>query len=101
MTIEKVKLATALTDFVDAHPLADLNAQRMFRALLPDALIKATSLQPDGTYFVATGDIPAMWLRDATFQVLPYVQLVKAIPDLEVILKGVLRRELDFIQLDP
>ncbi len=101
MTIEKAKLATALTDFVDAHPLADLNAQRMFRALLPDALIKATSLQPDGTYFVATGDIPAMWLRDATFQVLPYVQLVKAIPDLEVILKGVLRRELDFIQLDP
>ncbi|VTU61344.1 hypothetical protein [Lactobacillus rhamnosus DSM 14870] [Lacticaseibacillus rhamnosus] len=31
-----------------------------------------------------------MWLRDATFQVLPYVQLVKAIPDLEVILKGCL-----------
>ena len=37
MTIEKAKLATALTDFVDAHPLADLNRQRMIRALLPDA----------------------------------------------------------------
>ncbi|MFK5281602.1 glycoside hydrolase family 125 protein, partial [Lacticaseibacillus paracasei] len=91
----------ALTAFADEHPLPDAPAQQMFRTLLPDALMKATSRQADGTYFVATGDIPAMWLRDATFQVLPYVQLIKDVPDLKPILEGVLRRELAFVQLDP
>ncbi|MBF5066678.1 glycoside hydrolase family 125 protein, partial [Salmonella enterica subsp. enterica serovar Istanbul] len=85
----------------EAHPLPDTATQTMFRTLLPDALVKATRRQPDGTYFVATGDIPAMWLRDATFQVLPYVQLIKDIPDLKPILEGVLRRELAFVRLDP
>ncbi|RXT30786.1 metal-independent alpha-mannosidase [Lacticaseibacillus chiayiensis] len=98
---EKSALATALMDYADAHPLPDAAAQKMFRTLLPDALVKATRRQPDGTYFVATGDIPAMWLRDATFQVLPYVQLIEDIPDLKPILGGVLRRELAFVRLDP
>ncbi|MDE3283648.1 glycoside hydrolase family 125 protein [Lacticaseibacillus parahuelsenbergensis] len=98
---EKSALATALTEYAEAHPLPDTATQTMFRTLLPDALVKATRRQPDGTYFVATGDIPAMWLRDATFQVLPYVQLIKDIPDLKPILEGVLRRELAFVRLDP
>ena len=101
---EKLKLnelAAALTAFADSHPLPNEAAQTMFRSLLPDALVKATRRQPDGTYFVATGDIPAMWLRDATFQVLPYVQLVHDIPGLKPVLEGVLKRELAYVRLDP
>ncbi|MGO2476247.1 MAG: glycoside hydrolase family 125 protein, partial [Lacticaseibacillus paracasei] len=101
MTEDSRPLAAALTAFADEHPLPYAPAQQMFRTLLPDALMKATSRQADRTYFVATGDIPAMWLRDATFQVLPYVQLIKDVPDLKPILEGVLRRELAFVQLDP
>ncbi|BDZ32300.1 glycoside hydrolase family 125 protein [Lactiplantibacillus sp. WILCCON 0030] len=73
----------------------------LFHSLLSDAVAKATSAEADGTFFVKTGDIPAMWLRDATFQVLPYIKLMKAVPELKNILIGVLRRELRYVQHDP
>ncbi len=61
-----------------------------------------TALQPceDGTYFVLTGDIPAMWLRDSAAQVTHYLPLAK---DAEVgaVLKGVIRRQLTYLSIDP
>lgn len=54
----------------------------------------------DGTFFVITGDIPAMWLRDSSAQVSHYLPLAS---DREVgrILEGVIRRQLDYITIDP
>ena len=57
MTEDSRPLAAALTAFADEHPLPDAPAQQMFRTLLPDALMKATSRQADGTYFVVIGDV--------------------------------------------
>lgn len=54
----------------------------------------------DGTYFVLTGDIPAMWLRDSAAQVHHYVPLAKQ-DDVAQILEGVLRRQLMYIEIDP
>ena len=61
-----------------------------------------TALVPkeDGTIFVLTGDIPAMWLRDSSAQVNHYVELAE---DKEVaeIIKGVIRRQFKYILIDP
>lgn len=54
----------------------------------------------DGTYFVLTGDIPAMWLRDSAAQVTHYIQLAKD-PEMGKIVEGVIRRQLMYVEIDP
>ena len=54
----------------------------------------------DGTIFVLTGDIPAMWLRDSTAQVTHYVKLAKD-EEVKKILSGVILRQLKYIEIDP
>lgn len=51
--------------------------------------------------FVITGDIDAMWLRDSTAQVWPYLPLVKDDPRLKQLIAGVINRQKKCILLDP
>ena len=51
--------------------------------------------------FVYTGDIHAMWLRDSAAQVWPYVDLAKNDRKLQKMLRGVIRRQLKCINIDP
>lgn len=55
----------------------------------------------DGSYFVITGDIPAMWLRDSAAQVRPYVKFAKEDPELQKILEGVIAKQAEFVCIDP
>jgi meiotically up-regulated gene 157 (Mug157) protein len=50
--------------------------------------------------YVITGDIDAMWLRDSTAQVWPYLSLVKNDQHLQQLIKGVINRQLKCIHLD-
>jgi len=51
--------------------------------------------------YVVTGDIDAMWLRDSSAQVWPYLPLAKEDPKLRALLEGVIRRQARMILLDP
>ncbi|HKJ93563.1 MAG TPA: glycoside hydrolase family 125 protein [Longimicrobiales bacterium] len=51
--------------------------------------------------FVITGDIEAMWLRDSSAQVWPYVPLAKGDEALRGMLEGVIRRQTACIRIDP
>ena len=51
--------------------------------------------------YVITGDIDAMWLRDSTAQVWPYLPLMKADKNLKALIKGVINRQTKCILLDP
>jgi len=50
---------------------------------------------------VYTGDIHAMWLRDSSGQVWPYIQLANNDPQLKAMLAGVIRRQFKCINIDP
>ncbi len=51
--------------------------------------------------YVITGDIDAMWLRDSSAQVWPYLPLCKEDKDLQQLIKGVINRQVKCILKDP
>jgi meiotically up-regulated gene 157 (Mug157) protein len=55
----------------------------------------------DGTVYVQTGDIRAMWLRDAAAQTLPYVELAAFRPAMRSVIRGVIAREARNVDVDP
>ncbi|MDX2160465.1 MAG: glycoside hydrolase family 125 protein [bacterium] len=62
-----------------------------------------TTIQPldDGTTFVITGDIPAMWLRDSAAQVRPYVRFAGSDPVVAAMVRGVIARQARYLNIDP
>src|SRR5690625_2111189 len=66
------------------------------------------NVEEDGTTFVITGDIPAMWLRDSAAQLTPLLRLVaggvgaeEERAELVSLLAGLLRRHWQYIEIDP
>ena len=51
--------------------------------------------------FVITGDIFAMWMRDSSAQVWPYLPLIKEDAALKDVIKGVLNRQAKCVLIDP
>lgn len=76
----------------------------MFERCFPNTL--DTTVFP-GTYegqpdtFVITGDIDAMWLRDSSAQVHPYLAFAKQDRALASLIQGLIRRQARMILIDP
>lgn len=87
--------------------LGDEQAARIVARFFAETTGRAARVHADGTVFLVTGDIPAMWLRDSAAQVMPFLRLNE--PDDsgrgvwfgEQFVIGVLRRQLRFLARDP
>lgn len=55
----------------------------------------------DGSFFVITGDIPAMWLRDSAAQLKPYLKYAGADEELKKIVRSVIGKYAFYVNLDP
>ena len=76
----------------------------MFENCFPNTLdttvqFKMSDGRPDT--FVITGDIDAMWLRDSSAQVWPYLPLTKTDKPLKQLIAGVINRQTRCILIDP
>jgi meiotically up-regulated gene 157 (Mug157) protein len=84
--------------------IADPELAELFVNCFPNTL--DTTVEP-GTFegkpdtAVITGDIAAMWLRDSSAQVRPYLPLASKDPALRALLEGVIRRQARCILIDP
>ncbi|WP_206317602.1 glycoside hydrolase family 125 protein [Streptomyces composti] len=73
----------------------------MFRGTFRNTLATTVRPAPDGTVYVITGDIPAMWLRDSTAQVRPYLLPAAEHAGFADLLVGVSRRQFAQVAHDP
>ena len=73
----------------------------MFKACYSDTLENTVRIHDDGTVFMLTGDIPAMWLRDSTNQLRPYLLTAKEDAKVSSIIEGVMKKQFLCILRDP
>ncbi|SDZ57054.1 hypothetical protein SAMN05421736_11832 [Evansella caseinilytica] len=103
MMTEQKKIPASLQRIIDrvkevyAH---DTEVQKLFE----NGFINTyeTTLKQDGAgTFVITGDIPAMWLRDSSAQVRPYLTVAAEDREIASMLKQVIERQWKYILHDP
>ena len=92
-TIQQVKAA-----------IADKEVAWMFENCYPNTLDTTVDYEvidgkPDT--FIITGDIDAMWLRDSTAQVWPYMPLIKNDNQLKALIHGLVNRQVKCVLTDP
>jgi uncharacterized protein len=66
-----------------------------------DTTVDFSTIDGKPDTYVITGDIDAMWLRDSTAQVWPYLPLMKEDKKLQQLIAGVINRHVKCIHLDP
>jgi len=86
-----------------AADMADARLARLFANALPNTLDTTVDFSdgPRPDTFVITGDIDAMWLRDSTAQVWPYLAFAGEDARLQRLLAGVLNRQVRCVLIDP
>lgn len=84
--------------------IADPALQVLFENCFPNTLdttVWPGSHEGKPDTYVVTGDIDAMWLRDSSAQLWPYLPLAKEDAQLRELLEGAIRRQARMILLDP
>lgn len=73
----------------------------LFRQCFSNTILTTVERQSDDSTFVITGDIPAMWLRDSSAQVRPYLILAEKDKEMADLIAGVIQKQVEFILHDP
>ncbi|GAC1499171.1 MAG: glycoside hydrolase family 125 protein [Vulcanimicrobiaceae bacterium] len=82
-------------------PLSGRRVKPLATTALFHTLFNDFATEPDGTTYVQTGDIPAMWLRDSSAQTIPYIRFQPFFPRLRERFAGVIERNARNILTDP
>ncbi|MCU0455540.1 MAG: glycoside hydrolase family 125 protein [Bacteroidales bacterium] len=101
-TFTSEEVERAITELTKS--IADRELAWMFGNCYPNTLDTTVDYEfiagkPDT--FIITGDIDAMWLRDSTAQVWPYMQLITRDEKLRKLVLGLINRQVKCVLTDP
>ncbi|MDK2807343.1 MAG: uncharacterized protein PWP24_72 [Clostridiales bacterium] len=80
---------------------ADSKIASMFEKCISNTLKTTIKVLEDGSVFVITGDIPAMWLRDSACQLRPFLMFAKEEPEIVELICGLVKKQMECIMIDP
>ncbi|SDM55897.1 glycoside hydrolase family 125 protein [Sediminibacillus halophilus] len=104
MKIEQKTIPSGLESIIEDvnnHFNNESSIKELFRNCFLNTYQTTLRKKVDGTTFVITGDIPAMWLRDSTAQIRPYLMAASKDSEVASFIKGVILRQFDYILQDP
>lgn len=98
--------STAIEDVIKEvkSAITSNELQWLFENCFPNTLDTTVTFSNEGEHpdtFVITGDIDAMWLRDSSAQVWPYLPYVTRDAQLQQLIAGVIYRQTKCILIDP
>ncbi len=98
--------SSAVEKLIDeiSQSIKDPKLREMFQNCYPNTLDTTVKFSMKGKKpdtFVITGDIDAMWLRDSSAQLWPYLVLLKNDKKLQQLVAGLINRQTQCILIDP
>lgn len=90
----------AANDIVQ-NQIQDEKVKHMFQNCFGDMLKNTIQELEDGSAFVVTGDIPAMWLRDSACQLRPFLVFAGQFDDLDALIERIIDKQMSLILTDP
>lgn len=81
--------------------IEDEKVRVMFKNCYGDMLKNTIRELEDGSTFVLTGDIPAMWLRDSACQLRPFIVFAGQFTDLDALIERIIHKQMSLILKDP
>jgi meiotically up-regulated gene 157 (Mug157) protein len=107
---ERTFTSAAINSLIDqlVPHFADPDIARLFSNCLPNTLDTTVYYHGDAEdgsgdldSFVITGDIKALWLRDSTNQVIPYIPYASEDPELFDLISGLINRQAKSVLINP
>ncbi len=92
-------LANKIDEF--SKTINNRKLKKMFKDCFYNTLDTTVNFWDDGTTYVITGDIDAMWLRDSSAQVTQYLGFAGEDKNIAKLIRGLIARQFAYIDLDP
>ena len=74
---------------------------KIFKNVFSNTLVTTVDRVTEDETYIITGDIPAMWLRDSTAQVRPYLVIAEKDEEMKNMIRGLINRQFIYINHDP
>jgi uncharacterized protein len=93
--------ALAFGTFLPSRVRAVISSDPLYLTAFDETINRHAHVERDGTTYVSTGDIEAMWLRDSAAVALPYLDLAARDETIASLLRGLIARQAKCILKNP
>ena len=100
LTEMNLTVPNEIADFIEALPASLAAHKKLAENAVTRLFLDSAEQTADGQVYLSTGDIPAMWLRDSSFQIRPLLRFTRD-PKVYEFCAAVIARQAFYVAIDP